>query len=306
MGVQQLWPAVARPSAAPGQFNTTTTTTTPPLAVSGNGTAGNLAPPASLQPARASNPAQANVPTTSGAAGLPAEHRDWDARSDSLSERSSGVLSRTGGGRTAKGSSKKDAQLPTKEKDSRPPTKKDANGKDVDDFWKDNINLSFVYKPDADPRDRLLKLLNPGAQRPDKIQMKINHGEREFDSVRCRAIRYLYYNDVDINHGWDQENTWWDEQTAVHFAAQCSRTCLEQLALCWGPEKVGEIAASYTANGHNALHLAAHTNALTPCGAKTSASSASLGGKRIVQSSLLASRTALPTSPSSRNLTHPS
>jgi hypothetical protein len=142
--------------------------------------------------------------------------------------------------------------------------------------------------------------------------------------MRCRAIRYLFYqgDNIDIDQGWDQEETWWHEQTAVHFAAQCSRACLEQLALCWGPEKVGEIAASYTANGHNALHLAAHTNALTPCGQKASSSSASrptlltciglaagggstLCGARLVQNFLLASRKAVPTSPSSRNLTHP-
>lgn len=79
--------------------------------------------------------------------------------------------------------------------------------------------------------------------------------------MRCRAIRYLYYqgDNIDIDQGWYlPKETWWHGQTAVHFAAQCSRACLEQLALCWGPEKVGEIAASYTTNGHNALHLAAH------------------------------------------------
>ena len=196
------------------------------------------------------------APTTS-AAGFPAKHRDGDVRSDSQSERSPGGLSsQTDGGcssSTAKGSAKKAARPPNAQQDAQPPI----------DYNKD-LDLSFVYQHsgdmNADPRDRLLKLLNPGA-RPDK--MKINRGEREFDNARCRAIRYLFYQKgINIDQGWDQENTWWDEQTAVHFAAQCSSACLKQLALCWGPTKVGEIAARYAANGHNALHLATHTNQL--------------------------------------------
>ena len=180
-----------------------------------------------------------------------------DGRSDDHSQGQSS--SRTGGGRShhSKGGTPADSNP------SKPPTKK-VNGKEVPTYphW-----ANFVYTPDqensdnTDPRDRMLKLLNPGSP-----SVAINHTlHKDYHKVTRRAIDYLYHQKdarliVRLDRAWDQEGTQWDEQTAVHFAAQCSHMGLEQLAKWWGADEVGELAARCDANGYNALHLAVCCN----------------------------------------------